>query len=176
MDLAIRARIVRASKEVPILSILDRYNITGKRTGNGVQISCPFHGSDKHPSAHVYESSNKFWCFTCHSLLSVVEFVAQKEEIPVTRAVALLESWYSLPPMVESMEIDIPRVIPGGSVADLLKSIYGMLGSMAPYLTFSEYCRVYVAWQTLRMDTGSGREATVKLYSKLQQICDSRSM
>lgn len=39
--------------------ILDRYGIKHR----GSQFCCPFHGTDKHPSAKAYEKS--FYCFNC---------------------------------------------------------------------------------------------------------------
>ena len=54
---------------VTMQDILEKYNI--KR--NGSMFNCPFHGSDKHPSAKAYK--NSFYCFTCAKTGDLIQFV-----------------------------------------------------------------------------------------------------
>ena len=49
--------------------ILDRYGIKHR----GSQFCCPFHGTDKHPSAKAYEKS--FYCFNCGKTGDLIQFV-----------------------------------------------------------------------------------------------------
>lgn len=51
--------------------IMQKYGIKSKHR----KVSCPFHGSDKHPSAQIYDKN--FHCFTCGKHLDVIGFVQE---------------------------------------------------------------------------------------------------
>lgn len=51
--------------------IINKYGLKHIRR----KISCPFHGTDKHPSAQIYD--NYFHCFTCGKHLDVIGFVEE---------------------------------------------------------------------------------------------------
>ena len=56
---------------ISMLDIFQKYNIEHKKR----KTRCPFHGSDKHPSAQIYD--NNFHCFTCGKHLDVIGFVQE---------------------------------------------------------------------------------------------------
>lgn len=43
------------------------------------QLSCPFHGVDKNPSARYYEESKRIFCFACNEGWDVVAFIKKRE-------------------------------------------------------------------------------------------------
>jgi len=56
---------------VTMQDLCDLYGITVNRQGKAI---CPFH-NDAHPSMHVYNNQRGWWCFTCNSGGSVIDFV-----------------------------------------------------------------------------------------------------
>lgn len=51
--------------------IMQKYGIKSRRN----KVRCPFHGTDKHPSAQIYDKH--FHCFTCGKHLDVIGFVEE---------------------------------------------------------------------------------------------------
>jgi hypothetical protein len=66
-----KARIANINKNVTAADVLSRNGVSlHKNGGQEEQISCPFHGTDTHPSARYFpeanESPSHVWCFACH--------------------------------------------------------------------------------------------------------------
>ena len=68
--------IFKAAKSVSIIEIYETYTgnklSTFRKKGN---VSCPFHGEDHNPSMHLYTNNNTFYCFSCKSSGSQIDFV-----------------------------------------------------------------------------------------------------
>lgn len=62
-----------AAKSVPIKLVYEKYT-GGKITKKG-NVSCPYHGADKHPSMKLYEDNNSFYCFTCKAYGTNIDLV-----------------------------------------------------------------------------------------------------
>lgn len=183
LDPLTQARLDRIQESVSLRNLVeDHYKISGKHARDGIQISCPFHSKggrkDATPSAHVYESSNRFFCFACKDLFTVGQFVAKKEQTSLVRALGLLERWFNLPPLNEVQELlkipVFPKVV--GELGDraLLKAIYGLLEELSPYLSFAQYERAFVAWWTLVAEKAPDKQQCRALLEKLQTIRDEQ--
>lgn len=66
-----RARVDLIKSHVTAADVLSKHGVELRKSGNQEeQISCPFHGTDKKPSARYFpdsgESSSHVWCFVCH--------------------------------------------------------------------------------------------------------------
>jgi len=60
------------------------------------QINCPFHGSDKNPSARVYPETNSMYCFTCKCTYDPVGVYAAHFEITRGEAFSVLAKRYGI--------------------------------------------------------------------------------
>lgn len=67
------------NEEVSIYDLFDRSSATIRYDTRieRCQISCPFHGADRHASARVYPDSNSMYCFFCNETWDAVKFWAQ---------------------------------------------------------------------------------------------------
>lgn len=73
-----RARIEHINSQITAADVLSKHGVQLRRHGmQEEQISCPFHGSDKKPSARYFPDSGKstshVWCFVCHERWDVVK-------------------------------------------------------------------------------------------------------
>jgi hypothetical protein len=58
--------------QVDILEYIGRYSEI-RRSGGGYKFMCPLH-EDKHPSAHIYVSQKRWWCFVCNTGGDVIDY------------------------------------------------------------------------------------------------------
>lgn len=70
--------------------ILSRYGIKPNRAN---MCSCPFHGTDKHPSMKIYKDG--FKCFACGEYGNVIDFVMKYENIDFKSAYISLGGEYA---------------------------------------------------------------------------------
>jgi hypothetical protein len=66
-----KLRAANIRSHVSAADVLSRNGVTLRRHGSAAeQISCPFHGTDSHPSAKYFpeegDSQSHVWCFVCH--------------------------------------------------------------------------------------------------------------
>ena len=84
----------RINEEVSIYDLFDLANppVRYVTQAKSCQVSCPFHGEDKKPSARVYPDTNSLRCFFCSKSWNPATFWAQANQ------------WYT-----ESGKLDIGR-------------------------------------------------------------------
>lgn len=66
-----RRRLANIHRHVSAADVLARHGVSLQRNGTQAeQISCPFHGDDRRPSAKYFpeesDSRSHVWCFVCH--------------------------------------------------------------------------------------------------------------
>jgi len=65
-----KSRVEEIHRRVTVYDVLQRNGVTLRTQDGEEQISCPFHGQDKNPSARVYPSGDNshshVWCFACN--------------------------------------------------------------------------------------------------------------
>lgn len=83
--------VFEAVKQISCNDAAARLGIEGKRTGAGQgRWRCPFH-DDRHPSMACYDSTNRFYCFTCHASGDAANLYAKVRGLsPVEAAKAAL--------------------------------------------------------------------------------------
>lgn len=69
---------IRHAREVPIMTVAERYLAKARQVGNRVTALCPFH-EEYHPSFSIYEESNTYHCFSCQKNGDVISFVMEIE-------------------------------------------------------------------------------------------------
>jgi len=83
--------VFEAVKQISCNDAAERLGIEGKRTGAGQgRWRCPFH-DDRHPSMACYDSTNRYYCFTCHASGDAANLYAKVRGLsPVEAAKAAL--------------------------------------------------------------------------------------
>lgn len=71
-----------------IAAVLSHYDWDGRVSGYGSwqNTHCPFHGTDRNPSARVNEEEGVFHCFTCGISGDAYSIVMQHESVSFPRA------------------------------------------------------------------------------------------
>jgi hypothetical protein len=101
----IKARIAQIHNQISAGDVLVRHGIELRWGGDREeQISCPFHGADKNPSARYFpnkdNSRSHVWCFACHENWDViglwVKFNGKEEKF--TRTLFQIEKAFGLTP------------------------------------------------------------------------------
>lgn len=82
-------------ERLDIEKILRKYNVRNiSRRGDEIQFSCPFpehiHG-DRNPSSAINSTTGQYHCFSCGRKGSLVNFIADMEAVPLSRANRWLE-------------------------------------------------------------------------------------
>lgn len=72
-------------KAIPIKDFISRFTIIK----NNNQAICPIH-REKTPSLHIYEQTNSWYCFGCHTGGSVIDFIMKLEDLDLNRALDYL--------------------------------------------------------------------------------------
>lgn len=90
----VRSNIQLIKDTVEILDVAKEF-IHMKKVGRSYTGLCPFH-ADRNPSFFVFPAKRNFKCFTCGEQGSVIDLYAQKEGVPFSRAVAMLEKELNL--------------------------------------------------------------------------------
>jgi hypothetical protein len=75
------------SDKVTMVGLLQESGIQLRTPSQEEQISCPFHGPDRSPSARHYPETNSIYCFTCKKSWDPVSFVMSKRGIRFKEAV-----------------------------------------------------------------------------------------
>ena len=91
-------------KKVPIREVLDHYGVKIDRTNN---VHCPFH-DEKHASCHVYEDTNKLFCFgKCRSNFDVIDLVRRFDGLDFSEAVEFLQRSFASKIEVQEKKVNI---------------------------------------------------------------------
>jgi hypothetical protein len=124
-------RIIKAA--ITMQMVLDRYDITLKKSGHELRGKCPIHhgSSNKHFAVNV--SKNVFKCFfaQCDAHGNVLDFVAAMEQCSVRDAAVKLRDWFRVGDTTEQSkqarqeEIEIKK----GIYSDDQGAIYEVIGT-----------------------------------------------
>jgi len=82
-------------ENVTMKELTSHFNIHTRAEGPVAQINCPFHGSDKHASARIYET-NTMYCWVCSSVWDVISFTKDILGISFHEACSYLEKNYGI--------------------------------------------------------------------------------
>jgi DNA primase len=102
--MTVREKLASVKTAVSIVDVLKSHNIFVP-AGVESQIRCPFHGSDSHPSARVYTTTNTIFCWTCHRLWDVIAAEMQFTGATLVEAVDSLCSSFSVDVQAQPQEI-----------------------------------------------------------------------
>lgn len=72
--------------------VLDRYGLSGHRTGRRHFILCPLH-RESEASCLIDHARNRFHCFGCGADGSILDFIARLENCTIAEAAAILAQW-----------------------------------------------------------------------------------
>lgn len=75
------------------------------------QISCPFHGTDRRPSARHYPETNSIHCFTCHKSWDPFYFIMEKKGMRFKEAIDYIGKKYGIETSDVSYGTDGTRMI-----------------------------------------------------------------
>ena len=116
----------RVKEEIPITTILLRYDYRVHGESYEQQFPCDLHGDgfDGNPSARVYPESNDFYCFACDKTRDTIALVQEKEGVEFAEAIRTLEQWFALPelpgedgderPNREVLQNEVDQALEGG--------------------------------------------------------------
>ena len=90
-----KQRIENIQKQVSLRSVVDLFGIFCQSPGPITQLHCPFHGSDQHASARIYET-NTMYCWVCGKLWNVISFVKDFKHISFSESCSFLEDAFNL--------------------------------------------------------------------------------
>jgi DNA primase len=174
MDPVLKLRIEQCQREVSLLEVIRREHIRMKPSRDGAQVACPFHGVDIHPSAHVYASSNRFWCFACHRGHTVVGFFMRLKGISLFQSVEMLESQFKLKP-VDVPELlkqvsDIGKIKHRQEFPNWLTQIKRELRDSVDFLNQKSFEEAFTAYWMLTEAGKPSEELCQKLLNKLAMV------
>ena len=89
----------RLKRDVSLETVLSRYGYLShlKRAGSQLRGACPIHNGSNTFQFVVNLNSNTWHCFgDCQRGGGTLEFVAQRERVPIPRAAELIAEWFSL--------------------------------------------------------------------------------
>jgi hypothetical protein len=101
----VRERTETLKSNVTAHDVLRHFGVTLKYAGssNEEQISCPFHGQDKDPSARVYPESarspSRVWCFVCQErwdIFALYKRFANQDDAKFTQILLGLEKSFGI--------------------------------------------------------------------------------
>ena len=85
-----RLHLARVKEEASFEEILDRYSVKTRGAGAKRMAQCPFH-PDRRPSCSIHLERKVFYCFGCGAKGSVLDFVAQIENVSIHEAAERIE-------------------------------------------------------------------------------------
>jgi hypothetical protein len=75
---------------INIVDVVQR-DVELKRSGKSMMGRCPFH-NDRSPSFHVYEGSQRWWCFACNEGGDVYNFIQKSRNCDFRTALSVVQS------------------------------------------------------------------------------------
>ena len=91
----LQERIKNIKEHVSLRKVLDYFNIQVLGQGEVEQLSCPFHGKDKHASARIY-STNTMYCFTCKKYWDVISLTQELLKLTFVKTLEYLEKTFNV--------------------------------------------------------------------------------
>ena len=85
-----RLYLARVKEEASFEQILERYGVKTRGAGSKRMALCPFH-PDRKPSCSIHLERKVFYCFGCGAKGSVLDFVAQIENVSIPEAAERVE-------------------------------------------------------------------------------------
>ena len=98
----------RVKEEASFSAVLDHYGIKYRSSQGQATVLCPFH-DDQEPSLSVSFTDNLFHCFGCEAKGSILDFVAQMEEVSILEAARMIAGWCGVPLNTERSLDQPPR-------------------------------------------------------------------
>jgi DNA primase len=98
-----QARIEQIKNQVTAGDVLSKYGVDLRKHGNQAeQISCPFHGTDKKPSAKYFpdedQSPSHVWCYVCRERWDVFKLWMKFTGVEFGAALFQIERAFGIPP------------------------------------------------------------------------------
>lgn len=153
----IQQRVEQIHSRVTAFDVLRQNGVSIRQDNSPEQISCPFHGLDRRPSARIFpadaRSPSHVWCYFCQKRWDAIGlwrmFNGGPENMPFTQALTLIERAYGLetpamprdalfqPPPEVDEELEAFDVLYDACEArlSLAKPDYQRLDDMVGYLT-----------------------------------------
>ena len=97
---------IKAVKELPITSILDREGVKYKRSGKEAITLCPWH-NDKNPSLTINDDKGFCYCFVCQTGKDGIGFVQQFLGTGFSEAVERIASNHEIPIIYEDIDPEL---------------------------------------------------------------------
>lgn len=175
------ARKAQIHHHVTAAQVLARYGVSLRHGGDiEEQISCPFHGTDRKPSARYFPTSGRsmshVWCFVCHENWDAIglwkKFTGTEK---FGHVLGELERAFGLTPPAHGLSAPEPERDPlEEEVARLLDKCEGMLRAERGALSMSAALKLGSVLDGVRFDVDQGRlalpEARVRATKLLQTI------
>lgn len=79
-----------------LTDLLPEYGTELRTPTHEEQISCPFHGSDRRPSARHYPDTNSIYCFTCKKAWDPFRFMMEKKGMRFMEAIDYMGRRYGI--------------------------------------------------------------------------------
>lgn len=182
-------RVAQIHRHVSAYEVLRRHGIELRGTATEEQFSCPFHGTDRKPSARIYPESatspSHVWCFVCQERWDTIGLWCKfNGDEPFARAVAQIEQTYGL------SQIEVPEGLDGGAPAGpspqllefqgfftacenrlrLAKPFYVKLNDMVGYLSASSVLDK-IRWRVeqRQVDPERGGQVLTQLLGKISE-------
>jgi hypothetical protein len=136
----------QAALQVPITEVLDLLGIP-LESGTTQQIHCPIH-EDRHPSARLYASDNRIYCFTCQQGYDVIDLVQHKLGLTFADAITWLEGAFDLTLHVSGLGVLVETSLRRSRPTDpktLIEVLDEALLHTRPYWTCAAYTQAAVA-------------------------------
>lgn len=97
---------IKAVKEIPITSILEKEGISFKRVGREAVTLCPWH-NDKNPSLTVNDEKGLCYCFVCQSGKDGIGFIEQKLGLSFAEAIERIARLHSIEVCYENIDPEL---------------------------------------------------------------------
>jgi DNA primase len=138
------------------------------------QMHCPFHGTDRKPSARYYRATQSIFCWKCHKSWDVISFIMEKEGFNFGEALRYIVSRFnidvSLIPDDPEMKEEKTRV---SEASVKFLSVESSLHDLRGKLQFERFRALCTALTMARYaeTCGESIEATVaKIEEKLHKV------
>lgn len=199
-----RARADNIKEQVSVYDILNYYDVPIRTENAEVQFPCPLHGDgrDMGFSARAYpeespgEGSHTY-CFGCHKVRDVIEWVKDKETISFIQAMKLVEEIFGVQEipniydffdptqMVETDDgkearsqldtelsaiLDKPKNFDRGSIAFVEKKIKRLITSPSSTISMKAATRLFYAYDSVKFDLENNNIEEEKALNILTQI------
>lgn len=171
-------------EKVDLMQIMIHYGVDFVYSPKGVQEAqyrCPFHGRDNKPSARLYRETKSCWCWKCHKMWNVIDFVRDKENLGYVQAILFLIGKYRLDtssiPDAPVLALEKPpdaRESEAKSDFILLKN---KIREKRGDLPLDKYSALCTAWYMISYAGSKGADISgqiSKLSTKMEFLCNTQ--